>query len=99
MRPYKAARLRFERAIAHGEHLSILWNDIPTEYLCTPKARADRHGNGELIATKVGEIPSELALVLGEHLYLLRSTLDCLIYQATVYATNQTPPPREALRR
>jgi hypothetical protein len=94
-RPYKAARLRFERAIAHGEKLSKLWNAIPNEFLCTPKAKIDGHGNGELIATKVGEIPSELALVLGEHLYQLRSTLDSLIYQATVYATGQTPPPRE----
>ena len=95
MRPYKAARLRFERAIAHGEHLSKLWNEIPTDILCTPKAKIDRDGHGVLMATKVGEVPDELSLVLGEHLYQLRSALDACIYQATVYATGKNPPPDE----
>src|ERR1035437_4835134 len=95
MRPYASARLRFERAIAHGERLSKLWNDLPSEFLCTPKAKIDDNGNGALIATKVGKIPDEFPLLLGEQLYQLRSTLDSLIYQATAYATGATPPPRE----
>lgn len=95
MGEYEVARLRFRRAIAHGERLAQLWNDLPTGYLCTPKARADADGNGVLIATNVGSIPDELPLLLGELLYQLRSALDACIYQATVYATKLDPPPDE----
>lgn len=95
MRPYKTARLRFERAIAHVDHLSKLWNEIPTDFLCTLETKIDSHGHGELVATKVGEVPDELSLVLGEHLYQLRSALDACIYQAAVYATGKNPPQNE----
>lgn len=93
---YEVARLRLQRAIAHGERLAQLWNDLPTEYLCTLKAgMIDQNGNGVLIATNIGKIPEELPLLLGEMLYQLRSALDACIYQATIYATNQDPPPDE----
>jgi len=95
MGAYDVARLRLRRAIAHGEHLAQLWNSLPTEYLCTPKARVGPNGYGDLIVTNVGEIPEELPLLLGELLYQLRSALDACIYQATIYATNQDPPPNE----
>jgi hypothetical protein len=95
-RPYRSARLRLERAIAHGERIAQLWNKIPNEVLCTPKARfVDVCGNGEVVATNVGVVPDELSLLLGEHLYQLRSALDSCIYQATVYATGKNPPPDE----
>jgi hypothetical protein len=96
MRPYRGARLRFERAIAHGERLSKLWNELPAEFLCTLKTIINSAGDGVLVATNVGEIPDELSLVFGEHLYQLRSALDSLIYQATVYATGKNPPLRES---
>jgi hypothetical protein len=95
MRPYKSARLRFERAIAHGERLAKLWNEIPTDYLGTPKALVDPDGDGVLYVSKVGAVPDELSLILGEHLYQLRATLDSCIYQATVYATGKNPPSDE----
>lgn len=95
MGAYEVARLRLRRAIAHGERLAQLWNDLPTEYLCTPKARVGPNGWGDLIVTNVGDIPEELPLLLGEMFYQLRSALDACIYQATVYATKQDPPPNE----
>lgn len=61
MGTYQVARLRLQRATAHGERLARLWNEIPTGDLCTPKAKlVDSAGNGALIATKVGRIPDEL---------------------------------------
>jgi hypothetical protein len=69
-----------------------MWNAIPSGRLCTPKARVDRKGFGVLVATNVGEIPDELALLLGEMLYQLRSSLDACIYQGAIYATKKDPP-------
>lgn len=93
---YEVARLRLKRAISHGERLAQLWNDLPSDYLCTPKAKmTDANGHGVLVATNIGEIPDELPLLLGELLYQLRSALDACIYQAAVYATGQNPPPDE----
>jgi len=90
---YEVARSRLRRAIAHCERLAQLWNNLPTEYLCTPEAEIiGSNGDGVLIATNLGEIPEELPLLLGELLYQLRSSLDACIYQATIYATNQDPP-------
>jgi hypothetical protein len=96
MGQYPVARLRLQRAIAHGESLSRLWNEIPTGELCTPKAELiDHDGNGVLRATQVGSIPDELPLLLGEQLYQLRSALDACLYQAAIYATKSDPPPDE----
>lgn len=93
---YEVARARLQRAIAHGERLAQLWNNLPTQYLCTPKAmKMDADGNCVLIATNVGHIPDDLPLLLGEMLYQLRSALDACIYEATIYATKQDPPPDE----
>jgi hypothetical protein len=94
-RPYRSARLRLERAIAHGERIAKLWNELPKEYLCTPIARIDLTGDGEVVATNVRAVPDELSLLLGEQLYQLRAALDSCIYQATVYATGTNPPPGE----
>jgi len=95
MGAYDIARSRLRRAISHGERLAQLWNALPTEYLCTPKAKVDLQGYGVLIATNVGGVPEELPLLLGEQLYQLRSALDACIYQATIYGTMQDPPPNE----
>lgn len=96
MGEYQAARTRLQRAINHGERLSQLWNDLPADFLCTPKVRLiDEDGNGDIIATNVGDIPDELSLLLGEQLYQLRSALDVCLYQAAIYATKQDPPPDE----
>lgn len=93
---YEVARLRLKRAISHGEHLAQLWNDLPSDQLCAPRAKmTDANGNCVLAATNIGDIPDELPLLLGEQLYQLRSALDACIYQATVYATKQNPPPDE----
>lgn len=92
---YAVARSRVNRAKAHGERLAQLWNEIPTEHLLKPKALADPNGDGIIFAAGVGEVPEELPLLLGEQLYQLRSALDACIYQATIYATKQDPPPDE----
>jgi hypothetical protein len=75
--------------------LAQLWNEIPTEHLLKPKALADPDGHGVIFAAGVGEVPEEMPLLLGEQLYQLRSALDACIYQATIYATKQDPPPDE----
>lgn len=90
---YETSRARLRRATAHGERLAQLWNEIPTDYLLTPKALIDPDGNGVLFALKAGEVPEEVSLLLGEMLYQLRSALDACIYQATIYATQKDPPP------
>lgn len=92
---YAVARSRVNRAKAHGERLAQLWNEIPTEHLLKPKALAGPDGHGVIFAAGVGEVPEELPLLLGEQLYQLRSALDACIYQATIYATKQDPPPDE----
>jgi hypothetical protein len=92
---YAVARSRINRAKEHGEYLARLWNEIPTEYLLKLRARVDLSGNGVIFAASVGDIPEKLSLVLGEQLYQLRSALDACIYQATIYATRQDPPPDE----
>jgi hypothetical protein len=94
-RAYKTARLRFGRAIAHGEQLAKMWNGLPDTFLCIPKAHLYADGTGAIIAEKVGSLPDEFSLLLGEQLYQLRAALDACIYQATVYATGQNPPPDE----
>jgi hypothetical protein len=94
-REYKTARLRFERAIAHHDQLAKMWNGLPDSFLCTPRARVDPCGNGELTAECVGSVPDAFSLLMGEQLYQLRSALDALIYQATVYATGTNRPKDE----
>jgi len=95
MGTYQVARARLNRAIGHGNQLASLWNAVPAGRLCTPRARIGPNGIGHLLATSVGAIPEELALLLGEMLYQLRSALDACIYQTTIYATKQDPPPDE----
>jgi hypothetical protein len=95
MGDYKVARSRLLRAMAHGERLAQLWNAVPSGRLCTPRVLVGPNGYGHLMATRVGEVPDELPLLLGEMLYQLRSALDACIYQATAYATNQDTPPDE----
>jgi hypothetical protein len=95
MGEYRVARLRLERAIAHGERLAKMWNDLPADYLCTLRVRLFPDGSGVLTAENVGIVPDEFSLVLGEQLYQLRSALDACIYQSAVYATRSDPPPRE----
>lgn len=92
---YRVSTARLKRAMDHGVQLANLWNDVPSGRLCTPRARVDSNGEGELLATKVCEMPDEIPLLLGEMLYQLRSALDACIYQATVYATKRDPPPDE----
>lgn len=81
--------------MAHNEELAHLWNSIPNEELCSFSPRIDPNGTGQIRAIGVKPIPSEFSLRLGEMLYQLRSALDACIYQATVYATQSDPPPKE----
>lgn len=92
---YEVPRARLARAIAHGENLARIWNEIPEGRLFTPKVLVDPNGFGVFLATNIGGIPDELPLLLGEMLYQLRSALDACIYQGSIYATGQNPPPKE----
>ena len=95
MGSYEVSHARLQRAITHGERLAKLWNEIPDGRLITPKVLVDPKGFGVLLATSVGQIPDEMPLLLGEMLYQLRSALDACIYQGSIYATNQDPPPKD----
>ncbi len=75
--------------------MSRLWNGLSKDFLLTPKPRVDPTGYGQLVASEVGILPDEMSLLLGEQLYQLRSALDACIYQATIYATGENPPPNE----
>lgn len=93
MGQYQVARSRLERAKEHGERLAQLWNDIPTNYLLTPKAIITPDGDGVLFAQNVGAIPESLSLLFGEMLYQLRAALDASVYQAAIQITVSDPPP------
>jgi hypothetical protein len=91
MKAFVVARSRINRARLHGETLAKLWNEGGGEI--TVRAVVDPDGSGRLTALDVRPVPEEFSLLLGELLYQLRSALDACIYQATVYATGQDPPP------
>jgi hypothetical protein len=95
MGEYRTARARLKRAAVHGETLSARWNAIPNEDLFTVHPMVNPAGQGRirLIANK--PVPEEFSLLLGEMLYQLRSALDACIYQATIYASRQDPPPNQ----
>ena len=96
MGEYKVAKSRLNRAIAHGERLARLWNEIPDGRLLTPKVLVDPNGFGVFLATNIGEIPDELPLLLGEMAYQLRAALDACIYQGSINATGKEPSEKEA---
>jgi hypothetical protein len=96
MKPFTVARLRLERAKAHGKSLADMWNAIPTEDFFRIRSRVEPDGSGKLFLTQVKPLPDEFALVLGEMLYQLRSALDSCIYQGAIYATKTDPPDKES---
>jgi hypothetical protein len=96
MKPFTVARLRLERANAHGKTLADAWNAIPNDHFFRIRSNVEPDGTGTIRFTEVKAVPDELALILGETLYQLRSALDACIYQASVYSTGKNPPPDES---
>jgi hypothetical protein len=70
-----------------------MWNSIPNEDLLKVRALVSPDGWGRLELFSSMSIPEVFSLLLGEMLYQLRSSLDACIYQASIYATAQDPPP------
>jgi hypothetical protein len=95
MKPFTTARLRLERAKAHGKACADMWNAIPTEDFFGIRARVEPDGSGKVFLTQVKPLPEEFSLLLGEMFYQLRSALDACIYQGAIYATGSNPPPNE----
>jgi hypothetical protein len=95
LKEFKSARSRLDRAKEHGEKLAKLWNEIPNKDFFRLRSRAAPDGSGYLFVEGVKPLPDEFSLLLGELLYQLRSALDACVYQATIYATKQDPPPDE----
>lgn len=50
-------------------------------------------GRGELLMERLIRLPEEVALLLGEYLYQLRSALDNCLYAVAIIAAGTAPPP------
>jgi hypothetical protein len=95
MKPLNVARSRLKRAEAHFALAAVQWNSFPVEDLYKISLKVDANGDGRIRVGKNKPIPEENSLLLGEALYQLRSALDACIYQGSIYASGQNPPPDE----
>jgi len=93
MEPFEASWLRVERARSHRESLAEAWNsyteaDVHSIVL-------DNEGKGRFILRVIEEVPPppEMAVLIGEWLYNLRSALDYVIYDSAICVSGKSPPP------
>jgi len=93
--PFEACWHRWDRANEHRQQLAAIWNDYiadhPYDY------SLDHEGSGVYVLRvwETRPVSPELAVVMGEWLYNVRSALDYVVWATAVYATGQLPPPNE----
>jgi hypothetical protein len=96
--PFEAAWQRWERARVHMSDAIGVWNDFIADHDAFAFV-LDGDGTGvyTLRVLQHRDIPSGLAIALGEWLYNLRSSLDYVIWATACYVANQVPPPNEGV--
>lgn len=93
--PFAPCWHRWSRADAHRVSLAQIWNayieDDPYDF------SLDSQGDGTYILRVWQEspMPADFAVVMGEWLYNLRSTLDYVVWATAVHVSGQRPPPQE----
>jgi hypothetical protein len=85
---------RIERAVAHCNQMSEIWNGIPAEELSSFEVIVSDDGRGSLwLHPKISAWPQEMELELGEYLYQLRAALDGAVYASAIEDSGSDPPP------
>lgn len=93
--PFAACWHRWDRANKHRASLSEIWNGYIAQH--PYDFSLDGQGDGTYIVRVWQEtpMPPDFAVIMGEWLYNLRSTLDYVIWATAVHESGQRPPPRE----
>lgn len=93
--PFAPCWHRWNRANEHRANLAEIWNtfiaDHPYDF------SLDHEGGGQYVLRVWQEVPmpADFAVIMGEWLYNLRSTLDYVIWATAAHVTGQSPPPNE----
>ncbi len=94
-KPFEVCWERVERAEAHREAMATLWNGFVDNHPYDVKVNVHSDGTGDISIMRIADIPSGIALELGEYLYQMRAALDASIYETACKNTGQRPPPNE----
>jgi hypothetical protein len=103
--PFKGSWDRFDRAIAHRDEATKVWNDFISgegeddePYSVSLYLDEEREGVGRatLRVWQNRPVPVILPILFGEYFYNLRAALDYAVYTTAVIDNHwQDPPPRE----
>lgn len=96
--PFEAAWQRWERARVHMGEAVGEWNDFIADHDAFDFV-LDGDGTGVYVlrVLQQRDVPSGLAIALGEWLYNLRSSLDYVVWATACYVAGQVPPPNEGV--
>lgn len=86
---------RWERANEHRVGLSEVWNGFIADHPFDFSLDEERDGQYVLRVRQNAPMPPLFAVIMGEWLYNLRSTLDYLVWATAAHVTGQCPPPNE----
>ena len=86
---------RWNRADEHRSSLASIGNDYIAEHPYDFSLVGIDNGTYVLQLWQEAPMPQDFAVVMGEWLYNVRSSLDYLIWATAVYASGQNPPPNE----
>lgn len=94
--PFEAAWQRWDRARVHMRESIGVWNDFIADHDAFDFVLEDDDtGVYILRVLQRRAIPTRLAIVLGEWLYNLRSSLDYVVWATACYVAGKVPPPNE----
>lgn len=93
--PFAACWHRWERANKHRSSLSEIWNAYIDEHPYDFSLAGQGDGTYIVRVWQDAPMPPDFAVIMGEWLYNLRSTLDYVIWATAVHETGQRPPPKE----
>lgn len=94
--PFASCWHRWERASEHRASLAEIWNSYIAEHPYDFSLGYEGEGQYVLRVWQDAPMPPGFAVIMGEWLYNLRSTLDYIIWATAVHTAGQSPPPNEA---
>ena len=89
--PFAPCWHRWNRANEHRASLAEIWNSFIADHPYDFSLNHEGDGQYVLRLWQEAPMPPHFAVIMGEWLYNLRSTLDYVIWATAVYATGQSP--------
>lgn len=93
--PFDSCWHRLERAAQHSLELAEIWNEYVKDHPFDFALSLEGNGVYILNVEQHEPLPPKFAVIFGEWLFNLRSTLDYIIRATAAYVSGTVPPPNE----